>query len=82
MVDIKLPKSVMQSPSMMKVPLICSTPITTGMEMFNYINEKARKFKEMLSQGNAQTRPFEQTAFKCIETVYEKSKKDHDKKSK
>lgn len=39
----------MQSPSMLKVPLICSTPITKGMEMYNYINEKARKSTTLLT---------------------------------
>lgn len=35
----KLPKAVLISPSStMKVPLICSTPITMGMEMFNYVS--------------------------------------------
>jgi len=41
----RLPKTVLISPSTMKVPLICATPITAGMDMFNYINDKARKFK-------------------------------------
>lgn len=42
----KLPKSVLISPSStMKVPLICQTPITTGMEMYNYVTEKQRKFR-------------------------------------
>lgn len=36
----------MQSPSMVKVPLICSTPITASMEMFNYLNEKSKKIKD------------------------------------
>ena len=29
--EMKLPKTVLQTPSSVKVPLICSTPITTGM---------------------------------------------------
>jgi len=36
----------MQSPSMVKVPLICSTPVTASMEMFNYLNEKSKKIKD------------------------------------
>lgn len=54
----KLPKAVLVSPSStMKVPLICQTPITTGMEMYNYVTEKNRKFRELVSQGQVVSRP-------------------------
>lgn len=41
----------MQSPSMVKVPLICSTPVTASMEMFNYLNEKSKKIKDIPIQN-------------------------------
>ncbi len=50
--------------------------------MYNYVNEKARKFKEILNQGNMPKRPHEFNAMKHIEILYEKSKKDLDKKTK
>ena len=34
----RLPKTIVVSPSMMKVPLILATPISAGMEMLNYVN--------------------------------------------
>jgi hypothetical protein len=34
----RLPKAIVVSPSMMKVPLILATPISAGMEMLNYVN--------------------------------------------
>ena len=79
----KLPKAVLISPSStMKVPLICQTPITTGMEMYNYVTEKNRKFKDMLSQSQVPTRPYEIQVVKYIQDFVERGKKDFDKKTK
>lgn len=50
--------------------------------MFNYVNEKNRKFKEMLNQGQVVNRPFEAEVVKHIEMIYEKGKKEFDRKSK
>lgn len=36
--EIRIPKNVINSPSMFKPKLICSTPITAGMEMYNFLN--------------------------------------------
>lgn len=77
----KLPKNIMVSPITVKAPLICATPITAGMEMYNYVNEKARKFKEILGLGQIIKRPYEHIAVKYIEMTFEKSKKDLDKKT-
>ena len=36
--EIRIPKNVINSPQMFKPKLICSTPITAGMEMYNFLN--------------------------------------------
>lgn len=78
----KLPKAVLASPSStMKVPLICQTPITTGMEMYNYVNEKQRKFKEMVSNGQNVIRPYEVSLVHYVSEFVEMGKKDFDKKT-
>lgn len=41
----RFPKNIVNSPLLNKRTLICSTPITSSMEMYNYLNEKARKGK-------------------------------------
>ena len=48
--EIKLPKTIMQSPSMVKVPLLCATPITAGMEMYNYLKQKSWKLGQCHNQ--------------------------------
>jgi hypothetical protein len=35
--EMKLPKNILQTPSTYKPALICSTPITSGMQMYNYL---------------------------------------------
>ena len=36
---MKLPKNIIQTPSSNYKPaLICSTPISSGMQMYNYLN--------------------------------------------
>jgi hypothetical protein len=77
----RLPKAVLVSPSTMKVPLICATPITTGMEMFNYVTEKARKFNDMFAQGQMPARSHEPAVIKHMGLLLEKTKKDFDKKT-
>jgi len=37
----------MQSPSMVKVPFIMATPISAGMEMYNFINEKKKRISSI-----------------------------------
>lgn len=66
----------------MKVPLICQTPITTGMEMYNYVTEKNRKFRELVSQGQVISRPNEINLVKYISEFVEMGKKDFDRKTK
>ena len=54
----KLPKKVLESPApTLKVPLI-TTPISTGMEMYNYVSEKGRQFKAMLAEGHITRRSY------------------------
>ena len=76
--EIKLPKTIMQSPSMVKVPLICSTPITASMEMYNYLKNKTRKLKDVHSQE----RSIDKHVLALIDLVFELDKKDYDKKGK
>jgi hypothetical protein len=78
----KLPKAVLKSPvSTMKVNLICQTPITTGMEMFNYVHEKTRKLKELLTQG-VKHRVFEKDMYQFVQSFVEIDKKNCDRKTK
>lgn len=64
--DLKLPKAVVQSPSMVKVHLICSTPITMGMEMYQYTMEKARRFKEQSSKKEIPFRKYDEVIIHLI----------------
>lgn len=68
----------MQSPSMVKVPLICSTPITASMEMYNYLKNKTRKFKEVHNHE----RSIDKHVFTLIDLVFDLNRKDYDKKGK
>ena len=62
---------------MVKVPLICSTPVTASMEMFNYLNEKSKKIKDIPIQNYA----FDKEACSLVEYVLgEKDKKIEDVK--
>jgi hypothetical protein len=78
----RLPKAVLSSPSMMKVPLICATPVSGGMEMMNYVNEKAKKFQDSFNQGYITKKPHEASVIKHIDLIFDKNKKDIDKKTK
>lgn len=50
--------------------------------MLNYVNDKAKKFQETLTQGYITKRPHESAVVKHIDLVFDKSKKDMDKKAK
>ena len=65
----------------MKVPLICQTPITTGMEMYNYVTDKNRKFREMVAQGQVISRPCEVALVEYISEFVEMGKKEFDRKT-
>lgn len=66
----KLPKAVIMSPSINNVKLICATPISTGMEMMNYVNDKAFKFRETLNQGLNKKRPYEAAVVKSMDIIF------------
>lgn len=68
----------MQSPSMVKVPLICSTPVTASMEMFNYLNEKSKKIKDF----SIPAWYYDKEACMKIESIFENEKKDQERKAK
>ncbi len=48
--------------------------------MLNYVNERAKKFQETLSQGYINKKPHEGAAIKHIDLIFDKTKKDFDKK--
>lgn len=35
---------------MVRVPMVCSTPTTASMEMYNYLTEKSKKIKDLAIQ--------------------------------
>lgn len=72
--DIKLPKNIMQSPSMVKVPLIVTTPISSGMEMYNFLNEK----KKMLQLIKQQERSLDKQIFSYIDNIFNLERREAD----
>lgn len=74
-----LPKNVIMSPSTTFKPKLLETPISNTMESYNYIQEKARKVRDLV---NGEMRRHEKTAHKHIQYFVELEKKNHDKKSK
>jgi len=56
----------MQSPSMVKVPLIVTTPISAGMEMYNFLIEK----KKRLSSIKHQERSLDKQIISIIDNVF------------
>lgn len=72
----KFPKQVINSPSLTKPTLICSTPVTSAMEMYNYLSDKAKKSKE----ANYPTRKLDSWVSHMIQELLEKiSDKKNDK---
>jgi hypothetical protein len=77
--DIKLPRNLMQSPSMVKVPFIMATPISAGMEMYNFINEKKKKISGIVL---SHPRPFDKEAVGVVEKLLGTQRGEcHDKAS-
>lgn len=76
--DIKLPKTIMQSPSMVKVPLLCATPITAGMEMYNYLKQMVKR----LSSNHNNERSIDKKVNSLIDVVFNLDQKNFDQKSK
>lgn len=60
----------MDSSSTLKIPLIVSTPITNGMEMYNYLVEKTRKYKDKINDP---------LIVKCVDNILQKDKREYDK---
>lgn len=50
--------------------------------MYNYVTEKNRKFRELVSQGQVISRPNEINLVKYISDFVEMGKKDFDRKTK
>jgi hypothetical protein len=49
---MRFPKGLLSSPSStIKVNLICQTPVTAAMDMYNYVENTARKAKDIFGQG-------------------------------
>lgn len=68
----------MQSPSMVKVPLLCATPITAGMEMYNYLKQKAK----LLNSSHSNERSIDKKVNSLIDAVFDLDQKNFDQKSK
>jgi pyruvate/2-oxoacid:ferredoxin oxidoreductase alpha subunit len=58
---------------MVKIPFIISTPISLGMEMYNYLNEKKKKINSIHINN---TRPFDKEAIILIEKLLLLSQKN------
>ena len=50
--------------------------------MMNYLNEKAKKFQDNFNQGYITKKPHEASVIKHIDLIFNKNKKDIDKKTK
>jgi hypothetical protein len=68
----------MPSPMTTKAHLITQTPYTTGMMMFNYVNELSNRLK----QKKFTTRKSDQLVFKLIDEILSERLKDENEKSK
>jgi hypothetical protein len=64
---------------MVKVPFIMATPISAGMEMYNFINEKKKKISTTILNH---PRPFDKEAVAVVEKLLGTQKGEpHDKAS-
>ncbi len=45
--QIKFPKNIIQTPISMNTPLIQQTPYTTGILMYNYVNDLSSRFQKI-----------------------------------
>lgn len=57
---------------MVKVPLIVTTPITAGMEMYNFLNEKRKRLQYI----NQQERCLDKQIFILIDNVFSLDQKE------
>ena len=57
----------MQSPSMVKAPLIFATPMTAAMEMINYLKQKIKKKS---NPNSTITKSFDRKAFDYINHIF------------
>lgn len=55
-----------------------ATPISTGMEMYNYINEKKKRIKQI----NTHERPFDKNIINLIDQIFSFYRNDNDKVNK
>ncbi len=61
--DIKFPKNIMQTPLNTTTPLIQQTPYTTGIMMYNYVNDLSSR----LQKKKFSSRQVDQTIFQTID---------------
>jgi hypothetical protein len=57
---------------MVRVPMVCSTPTTASMEMYNYLTEKSKKIKDL----TIHSKHFDTEAIKLLSKVFEHKKLD------
>lgn len=74
--DIKFPKNIMQTPLNTNTPLIQQTPYTTGIMMYNYVNELSSRLHKKFA-----TRQVDQLIFDMIDDVLKEAIKDENTKS-
>lgn len=63
--DIKFPKNIMQTPLNTTTPLIQQTPYTTGIMMYNYVNDLSLR----LHKKKITSRQVDQVIFEAIDEV-------------
>lgn len=63
---------------MVKVPLLSATPITAGMEMYNYIKQKAK----LLNATHSHERSIDKKVNSLIDNVFGLDEKSFDPKGK
>ncbi len=76
--DIKFPKNIMQTPLNTTTPLIQQTPYTTGIMMYNYVNDLSSR----LQKKKFSSRQVDQTIFQTIDEVLKDAIKDDNAKCK
>ena len=63
----------MQSPSMVRVPLICAaTPISAAMEMYNYLKQKS----QLLNSSHSHERSIDKNISSLVDEVFSLEKKN------
>ena len=60
----------MQSPSMVRVPLLCATPVSNAMEMNNFLKQKAK----LLNSNHSHERSIDRKISSLVDEVFDLAK--------